>query len=122
MLSEIQINIFSEFDRIIQKKYALITLSGIVKELQGLLINSKTKKRKKVEFALQFLKSAQVKILNEELLSSETIDEYIIRIAKKSNFIVATNDQDLRHKLRIEGISIIYLRQRSHLVLDGYVG
>ena len=122
MLSEIQINVFSEFDRIIPKKYELITLSGIVQELQRLLINSKIKKRKKVEYALQFLKTAQIKIFNEELHSSEPIDEYIIRVAKKKNFIVATNDQKLRRKLRDEHIAVVFVRQKSYLELEGYIG
>jgi rRNA-processing protein FCF1 len=122
MLSEIQVNIFSELDRLIQREYVLIALSGIVKELQGLLINSKPKKRKKIAFALQFLNETQIKVLNEELLSDEPIDEYIIRVAKKESFIVATNDQNLRKKLRKEHIAVVFVRQKSYLELEGFVG
>ncbi|MCK5588353.1 MAG: hypothetical protein KAI34_06495 [Candidatus Lokiarchaeota archaeon] len=121
MLSEIQINIISELDRLVKREYELIALSGILKELQALLQNSKPKKRRKIEFALQFLQKQNIEVLNEELLPNETIDEYILRIAKKTKFIVATNDAHLRKKLRDANNSVIYLRQKSYLAVDGFI-
>ncbi len=121
MLSEIQINIISELDRLVKREYEVIALSGILKELQALLQNSKPKKRRKIEFALQFLQKQNIEVLNEELLPNETIDEYILRIAKKTKFIVATNDAHLRKKLRDANNSVIYLRQKSYLAVDGFI-
>ncbi len=121
MLSEIQINIISELDRLVKREYELIALSGILKELQALLQNSKPKKRRKIEFALQFLQKQNIEVVNEELLPNETIDEYILRIAKKTKFIVATNDANLRKKLRDANNSVIYLRQKSYLAVDGFI-
>ena len=121
MLSEIQINIISELDRLVKREYELIALSGILKELQALLQNSKPKKRRKIEFALQFLQKQNIEVVNEELLPNETIDEYILRIAKKTKFIVATNDAHLRKKLRDANNSVIYLRQKSYLAVDGFI-
>ncbi len=122
MLSEIQINILSELDRLVHRSYELVALSGIVTELQGLLKNSKPKKRKKVEFALRFIDKYKIKILDEEILPIETTDEYIHRIAKKKKYIVATNDKNLRQKLREDNISVIYLRQKTYLSVDGFLG
>lgn len=126
MLSEVQIDIISELDRLVKREYELVALSGIITELQGLLSKSekegRVRLRKKVEFALEFLKTAQIKIFKEELLSSEPIDEYIIRVAKKKDFIVATNDQELRRKLREEHIAVVFVRQKSYLAVDGFIG
>jgi hypothetical protein len=122
MLSEIQINIISELDRLVKREYELIALSGVLTELQGLLSKSKPKKRKKVEFALRFLQEQNIKILNEKLLPNETADEYILRIAKKTNFVVATNDAKLKKKLKDANNPVIYLRQKSYLALDGFIG
>ncbi len=126
MLSEIQINIISELDRLVKREYELIALSGVITELQGLLSKyekeGRVRLRKKVEFALEFLKTAQIKIFKEELLSSEPIDEYIIRVARKKEFIVATNDQELRRKLRDEHIAVVFVRQKSYLAVDGFIG
>ena len=122
MLSEIQINIISELDRLVKKEYELIALSGVLTELQGLLRKSKPKKRKKVEFALRFLREQNIKVLNEKVLPNETADEYILRIAKKTKFVVATNDAKLKKQLRDANNSVIYLRQKSYLALDGFIG
>lgn len=85
MLSEIPINIFSEFDHLIQRAYEVLILSGIVKELRELSISASPKKRKKATFALEFLKKVGIKIIEENLLPNETYDDYIVRIAKKRN-------------------------------------
>ncbi|MHA2060700.1 MAG: hypothetical protein ACW963_00195 [Candidatus Sifarchaeia archaeon] len=122
MLSEIQINIISELDRLVKREYELIALSGVLTELEGLLSKSKPKKRKKVEFALRFLREQNIKVLNEKLLSNETADEYILRIAKKTKFVVATNDAKLKKKLKDANNSVIYLRQKSYLAVDGFIG
>jgi rRNA-processing protein FCF1 len=122
MLSEIQINIISELDRLVKREYELIALSGVLTELQGLLCKSKPKKRKKVEFALRFLQEQNIKVLDEKLLPNETADEYILRVAKKTKFLVATNDAKLKKKLKDANNSVIYLRQKSYLALDGFIG
>ncbi len=122
MLSEIQIDIISDLDRLVKREYELIALSGVITELQGLLSTSKPKKRKKVEFALRFLQEQNIKVLNEKLLPNETADEYILRIAKKTKFVVATNDANLKKKLRDANNSVIYLRQKSYLAVDGFIG
>ncbi|MFX1466806.1 MAG: twitching motility protein PilT, partial [Promethearchaeota archaeon] len=121
MLSEIQINIISELDRLIKREYELIALSGVITELQGLLRQSKPKKRKKVEFALRFLQEQNIRVLNEKLLPNETADEYILRVAKKTKFVVATNDVKLKKKLKDANNSVIYLRQKSYLAVDGFI-
>jgi rRNA-processing protein FCF1 len=124
MLSEIQINIISELDRLVKREYELIALSGVLTELQGLLSRSrsKPKKRKKVEFALRFLQEQNIRVLNEKLLPNETADAYILRIAKKTKFVVATNDAKLKKKLKDANNSVIYLRQKSYLAVDGFIG
>ncbi len=122
MLSEIQIDIISDLDRLVKREYELIALSGVITELQGSLSTSKPKKRKKVEFALRFLQEQNIKVLNEKLLPNETADEYILRIAKKTKFVVATNDANLKKKLRDANNSVIYLRQKSYLAVDGFIG
>jgi rRNA-processing protein FCF1 len=122
MLSEIQINIISELDRLVKIEYELVALSGVITELQGLLSKSKPKKRKKVEFALRFIQEQNIKVLDEKLLPNETADEYILRIAKKTKFVVATNDKKLKKKLKDVNNSVIYLRQKSYLAVDGFIG
>ncbi|MBS7642701.1 MAG: 30S processome protein Utp24 [Candidatus Bathyarchaeia archaeon] len=48
-------------------------------------------------------------------------DESILKAAIKLEAVVATNDRELRKKLRSKGIPTIFLREYSHLEIDGYV-
>jgi rRNA-processing protein FCF1 len=46
-------------------------------------------------------------------------DEAVVEAAKKVQGIVFTNDATLRHRLRDEGIPVLFLRGRKKLALDG---
>jgi rRNA-processing protein FCF1 len=47
------------------------------------------------------------------------VDDSLVRVAKENGFYVATADAQLRRRCRGEGVPVIFLRQRSHLALDG---
>jgi rRNA-processing protein FCF1 len=40
------------------------------------------------------------------------VDDQLIQMAKRGEYIVATSDSQLRRRLRKEGVSIIYLKNR----------
>jgi hypothetical protein len=48
-------------------------------------------------------------------------DEVILTMACE-NCVVGTTDAELRKKLRRKGVSVMYLREKSHLALDGRIG
>ncbi|RLI11300.1 hypothetical protein DRO35_05265, partial [Candidatus Bathyarchaeota archaeon] len=45
----------------------------------------------------------------------------ILRVASQLRLPVATNDAELRRRLRKLGLPIIYLREKSKLVVEGYI-
>ncbi|HSO25353.1 MAG TPA: twitching motility protein PilT, partial [Methanobacteriaceae archaeon] len=47
----------------------------------------------------------------------EKVDDALIRISK----VLCTNDRELREKARKKGITVVYLRQRKYLAIDGHV-
>ena len=49
----------------------------------------------------------------------ETSDDVILRIAVEWNSPVATNDRELREKLRAKSIPVIFLRGKRRLELEG---
>ncbi len=115
-----KIDIYSEVNRIIENKnYELIVPSFIFEELEKLFADGKEKLKNKIELALKFARS--LKETKFELNENEKIDDAIIRAAKQLNAIVATNDKELRRKLRKKEIPVIFVRQKSHLVLEGYI-
>ncbi|UCF08967.1 MAG: twitching motility protein PilT [Thermoplasmata archaeon] len=45
-------------------------------------------------------------------------DEAILDLAARMGAVVVTNDKELKKRLKLAGITIIYLRQQSYLVLE----
>ncbi len=90
-----------------------VLLSGVEMELKNLLRKSGHRSRK-VRGALEISRS--FKLLDIPLEENEDVDEYIIRVAREVGWAVATNDRELRKKLRLLGIPHIYLRS------DGGIG
>nr|MDO8080234.1 hypothetical protein [Candidatus Freyarchaeota archaeon] len=116
--SNLGIDVISELDRIINQKYEIIILKGTIEELKGLSENPSLKVRKAAKLALELAQRYTVVDLAPE---NGNMDELIVKLSKKEGYIVATNDQNLRRKLKSEGIPTIYVRQKSHLQIDGDV-
>lgn len=113
------INIYEELENKLNRKIERIIISPIYEELQKLSKRKKIKERKNALMTLQFIKNFD--IIKVERLQNETVDDLIIRLAKKWNSPVATNDKELRRKLRNRSIAVIYLRQKSRLEVEGMI-
>lgn len=112
------IDVVSELDRIINQKYEIIILKGTIEELKGLSKNPSLKVRKAARLALELAQRYTVVDLVPE---NGNMDALIVKLSKKEGYIVATNDKNLRRKLKSEGVPTIYVRQKSHLQIDGDV-
>jgi hypothetical protein len=117
--SQFRINIYEELEKILNRKIEKIVISPVYEELQRLSKRKKIKERKNALMTLQFIKNFD--IVNVERLQKESVDDLIIRLAKKWNSPVATNDKELRRSLRNRGIAVIYLRQKSRLEIEGMI-
>ena len=119
MSGQFKINIFSELNRIIQSKYIPVVLSETINELEKLLDNEKPKIRRQASLALKMVENCEVREAN--CLPDEKVDDLIVRYAKENECVVSTNDRELRRRLRINLIAVIYLRQKAFLALDGNI-
>ncbi len=116
MIPEIHgVDIFSEIDRVIDKKYELIVPVVVIEELKHLKREGTSIERKAAQIGLELAKKAK------RIESKKTADEEIIRLAKKKKSVVGTNDKKLKKRLEEMGISVIYLRQKSHLDISRMV-
>jgi rRNA-processing protein FCF1 len=61
------------------------------------------------------------KIVDVERKVDESNDDLILRIAVEWRCPVATNDGELRGKLRRSGVPTVFLRQMSRLEVEGSV-
>lgn len=103
---QFNLNLESELRRLLGS-YEIIIPSTVIKELEMLAeedLNARS--------ALSFSKSFRIVYVEGET------DDSILQLAKKTNAIVVTNDRGLRARLRSERIKTVYLRSRSHLVIE----
>lgn len=109
------VDIFSELDRVLDKKYELIVPEVVIGELEHLKKEGTSSEKKAAKVALGLSDKAK------KVKSKKSADEEIIRLAKKENCAVGTNDKKLKKRLQKEGIPVIYLRQKSHLDISSMV-
>ncbi len=117
--SQFQINIFEELANLLNRSFEPIILSSTKKELQGLAESDSPKKRKQALLALKF--AEKCRLVSVEKMSEETYDDVIVRVAAEWKSPVATNDRELRKRLRNIGVPVIFLRQKHRLEMEGAV-
>jgi rRNA-processing protein FCF1 len=88
-------------------------------ELRQLKKEANLSFEKEIDFAFKIIEHC--KTINVEEKAQETVDESLIRVSKDLDAVVATNDSELRKRLRSKHISVVYLKQCSFLVLEGYI-
>jgi hypothetical protein len=115
---ELGIDVFEEVEKILSVKVEPVILPPVIEELERLASRGKPKVRRLASSALELAK--QCVRLQYSKLPSETVDEYLVRVAKEKSMAVATADLELKRKLRAEGIPTIYVREKSRLDLEGW--
>lgn len=51
--------------------------------------------------------------------SDNEVDDSLVSLASREGMVLGTSDAELRQKARAAGVKVLYLRQKSYLVLDG---
>ncbi|MEM1989669.1 MAG: hypothetical protein QW782_03425 [Candidatus Bathyarchaeia archaeon] len=115
---QFKIDVFSEIEGLIGR-FEPIVLSITVEELRRLLDRESEKVRRQVLSAMSLVE--RCKIMQANIRPGENYDDVLLRVAKEENCIVATNDRELRRKLRENNITTIFLREKARLQIDGYI-
>ena len=116
---EFRIDIFGEVERLLNRHVDFILLSTVKRELEVLSSKDSPKMRRQAFFALKIAeKCIYVPVEEDEKI---TTDDAIIKVAKTWNCPVFTNDSQLRRRLRDISVPVIYLRQKSRLLIDGLI-
>ncbi len=97
--------------------YQLYIPSPVMYELEKIKKRSKGKNKIAASIALKIAKSPPFKVKELELSKGEMVDDALLRISK----VLCTNDRELKIKARKKGITVVYLRQRRYLAVDGHV-
>ncbi|UCE95355.1 MAG: hypothetical protein JSV51_06395 [Candidatus Bathyarchaeota archaeon] len=117
--SKFRIDIFVELSRILNRNFEPIILSTTHKELQKMAEGRPTKLQRQAAFALKFAQHCRQ--IPAEKGREESHDDVIVRVASEIKCCVATNDKALKKKLRKLNVPVIYMRQKTHLAVDGAI-
>lgn len=114
---QFKIDIFEALETLLGRKFEPILLTPIKKELETIAEKGSPKMRKWASYALKLAEKCVSLELKDEV--AESPDDAIVETAKKCNCLVFTNDRELRKRLRDISVPVIYVRQKSHLEIDG---
>ena len=109
------VDIAGELKRLLEQPHELAIPSPVLQELKQISERGKPKERAAAKIGLILAKRGKV------IEAKGAADEVILDLALKGRCVVGTTDAALRKELRRRGVPVIYLRQRSHLAIDGWV-
>ena len=107
------VDIFEEMTALLNRKTEPTVLTPTYMELQKIATSKHPKRSLEARLALKLAEKCQ--IVKVESSAGETVDDLIVRLAEKWKCLVATNDRELRRKLKKKMVPVIFLRQKTHL-------
>ena len=113
---QFNVDIITELEKVLPS-YKLTTPSFVINELKGLKKNNKGKIRLNANLALKLANSSKVEIKDISLLENETVDDALLRVSE----VLATNDMELKKRAKAKGITVVYLRQKNYITVDGKI-
>ena len=112
---QFKVDIYSEIDRIMPSNYKLYIIDKTIDELKKIIDEQKGKNRRSAMLGLMIL---QQKPITKIKAKKENVDDSIVEEAKKSkDYIVATQDAELKRRLKENGTPLIILKSKTHLEL-----
>ena len=115
--AQFKIDVFESMMSLLNQRHEPTILSTTLHELQTIGQKGPPKLRKQAQIALKL--AEKCRIVKVEKSRDETNDDVIIRIAAEWRSPVATNDRELRKRLRDRNIPVIFLRGKSRLESEG---
>ena len=113
---QFNVDIITELENLLPS-YKLTTPSFVINELKGLKRNNKGKTRLNANLALKLANSSKIEIKDISLLENETVDDALLRVSE----VLATNDIELKNRAKNKGITIVYLRQKKYIAVEGKI-
>jgi rRNA-processing protein FCF1 len=116
--AQFRLDIFEELTKLLNKRFEPILLSSTKMELEG-LVNSNPKIQNQALLALKFAEKCS--FVTVEKRPDETYDDVIVRVSTEWKCPVATNDKEMKQRLKEKGVTTIFLRQKQRLAMEGTV-
>lgn len=114
--AQFNLDVVSQLQEILPQ-YQFLVPSFVVNELENIKRKSRGRTGIAAQIALKIAGLKPMEIKNIPLIEGEQVDDALLRISS----VLCTNDRELRIKAREKGITVVYLRQRKYLAVDGYL-
>jgi len=116
---QFRFDVFGELERLLKRRFELVLLSAVKRELEVLAVKGSVKVRRDAGFALGL--AGRLRVGEVDVGGSGLTDDVIVEAARELGAVVFTNDKVLRRRLRDISVPVIYVRQKSRLEIDGLV-
>jgi rRNA-processing protein FCF1 len=116
---QFKIDIFDGLEQLLERKFELIVISPVKRELEVLVKRGSPKMRKNAFYALKLAEKCTYVEVGAP--ASALTDDVIVKVAGEWKAAVFTNDRQLKQRLRDISVPVIYVRQKSRLEIDGMI-
>ena len=115
------VDIFSEAERVLERKLEFEILSSSLDELeQKLQVATNKTEVRHFRVAKELAKRCNIIEPLEDTLEL-SVDDQILIYTELINGVLATNDKELKSRARAKGVPVLILRGMKYLALEGYV-
>jgi len=111
-IEDLKFDIFSEIERVVEFPFEICVMEGTIKELEKLINEGNLKEKRSAKFAIQLIKTKNLKII--KTVERKNVDEQLLTLGK--NYIIVTQDKELKKKLKEKGMKVLTIRKKSLLV------
>lgn len=112
-VGQFRVDIFSEIRRICDFSYKVYVVDKSIDELKR-LAEGTSKNARAARLGLQLMKAKKVGVIRTK--KDRHVDDLIVAIVRKGD-IVATQDIDLKKRVKEKGALVITMRQKKRLIL-----
>lgn len=105
---QFNLDVFQEIEFLLQKKVDFIVPSAVKSELTAL---SARGGEGAAEASLALQLASRCRVVEVTLETNETVDDAIVKASQKLSAVVATNDIELKNRLKLLKVPVVYLRQ-----------
>lgn len=110
---QFKVDIFSEIEKICLFRYNLYIIDKTFDELKNIIETQNMKSREAAKVALMLIKHKKIDVIK----TGEGKPDDLIADLMGKDWILATQDAELRKRASQKGASVIVLRSRKHLMV-----
>jgi len=112
------VNVVERVEELLEAKVRPVILRSQLRELEKIASSEKRQKAARMARAvLEYVRKKRFEVIES---GGEVVDDVIVETSKREGYIVATNDRELRRRLREGGVSVIYMKSDGKFELEGY--